>query len=293
MHSLIADKEFSDAAMSTLATKMTEFTGRFTKMSGRSIVEPWRLVTIGVAADVITLRTSEGELAVRFFKSAGETDAMHRFAHDFAASNSLAPPILFWDEPTRAMVTPWVSSDEPKMTVGERLSACAMLLKRLHEIRLPAECPLVPFNWQTSLNHYMSEPAVQTHPLFVSLSRWVASVELPSSSRALCCVHHDPHLSNFVGTESLQLIDWEYAGLNDPLFDLVALARYQALGYSAEEQLLAGYGFSGNWSEYRAYAEWFDVLHWLWCVAHGRFATFDAAQLQAFEAKLSSAVKNS
>jgi thiamine kinase-like enzyme len=52
--------------------------------------------------------------------------------------------------------------------------------------------------------------------------------------------HHDPHLGNVIGEPGV-LIDWEYAALGHPLFDLAFVIEYHALDGQAESALLAGW----------------------------------------------------
>lgn len=58
-----------------------------------------------------------------------------------------------------------------------------------------------------------------------------------------CLCHNDPTPGNFIAGEDgrLWLIDWEYAALGDPAFDLAGLAEGAALDRAADDVLLAAY----------------------------------------------------
>jgi len=43
------------------------------------------------------------------------------------------------------------------------------------------------------------------------------------SERDMVLCHNDPYHLNFLGNGSLWLIDWEYAGMNDPMYDLAGI----------------------------------------------------------------------
>jgi len=55
--------------------------------------------------------------------------------------------------------------------------------------------------------------------------------------RVLC--HNDPYFKNFLYDGSLWVIDWEYAGMGDPLYDLAGVAY--ALDKYGRDHLLASY----------------------------------------------------
>ena len=52
--------------------------------------------------------------------------------------------------------------------------------------------------------------------------------------------HHDPHLGNVIGDPGV-LIDWEYAALGHPLFDLAVVIEYHGLDATAQSALEAGW----------------------------------------------------
>ena len=55
--------------------------------------------------------------------------------------------------------------------------------------------------------------------------------------------HNDLLTANFLDDGGrLRLLDWEYAGMNDPHFDLANFASHHDLEPDAEVALLAAYG---------------------------------------------------
>jgi thiamine kinase-like enzyme len=63
---------------------------------------------------------------------------------------------------------------------------------------------------------------------------------------ALAPCHNDPLAENFVDSPSrMYLVDWEYAGMNDPMWDLGDLAVEAGFGPEQDEALLCAY-FEGD-----------------------------------------------
>jgi thiamine kinase len=57
----------------------------------------------------------------------------------------------------------------------------------------------------------------------------------------LCLCHNDVHHLNVVDDGRLWLIDWEYAGIGDPYFDLASVCSYHGFGEELRVALLRAY----------------------------------------------------
>jgi thiamine kinase-like enzyme len=65
---------------------------------------------------------------------------------------------------------------------------------------------------------------------------------LAASPARLAPCHNDPLAENFLDTgERMVLVDWEYAGMNDPMWDLGDLSVEADFGPAQDEALLGGY----------------------------------------------------
>ena len=69
-----------------------------------------------------------------------------------------------------------------------------------------------------------------------------ASIEGRRRSQALCPCHNDLLTANFIDDGSrLRIVDWEYAGMGDPFFDLGNFAANHELDEHGEKALLDAY----------------------------------------------------
>jgi thiamine kinase len=151
--------------------------------------------------------------------------------HDHAARAGLAPPILYFEEPTGTMITPWLEADVKPQSID----AIARLLRGIHGLEAPAVAD-------------DAAPEGEVLNSAVRLQRWRGLLgdrdPLESLSRAatnalkharqrvraglftprIC--HNDLLTANrlTVANGQLKAIDWEYASLGDPFFDLAAVA---------------------------------------------------------------------
>jgi thiamine kinase len=90
--------------------------------------------------------------------------------------------------------------------------------------------------------------------------RLAALAQLPSADRVLC--HSDLHTLNLIDCgQSLVLVDWEYAHVADPLWDLAGWSANNDLEDEARQDLLASYLGRAPTSEEQARLRLMDWLY--------------------------------
>jgi thiamine kinase-like enzyme len=60
------------------------------------------------------------------------------------------------------------------------------------------------------------------------------------------------------------LVDWEYCGIGDPVFDLAGLASHLGLDAAQRAQLLEAYGSQGVGVRLADACWAYDYVQWLW-----------------------------
>ncbi len=120
----------------------------------------------------------------------------------------------------------------------ERLTAVAALLKRVHAV--PAVGCLLDLRARIDVYAAnLTDPAVIR--IVNEANALLDEVSAGHSTKTLC--HHDPIAANLVLTvnQQLRLIDWEYAAIGDPFFDLAVVTRHHDLPPPMIEILLGSY----------------------------------------------------
>jgi thiamine kinase len=117
------------------------------------------------------------------------------------------------------------------------------LLRRLHSISAPDSVQqsdliaILQGYWQTldaHPAHQHEADAVRTY------AHEIASESAQAANRCLC--HNDVHHLNLMSDgKQLWLLDWEYAGIGDPFFDLAAVCCYHDYNQALRNQLLLAY----------------------------------------------------
>src|SRR5690606_33399586 len=123
------------------------------------------------------------------------------------------------------------SLDDPR-----NLDLLAALLREVHT--LPAAG--VTLDAEAAAERYAAA-AYGKSGLSPFASRCLRIVRETPAAGPLACCHNDIVAENVVGSSTLKLLDWEYAGDNDPFFDLASPIAYHDLGSKQAERLLASY----------------------------------------------------
>jgi aminoglycoside phosphotransferase (APT) family kinase protein len=163
--------------------------------------------------------------------------------HAAAARAGVAPELIYADIAERFMIMRFVDGaawDASDFARPERLRQLGATLRTLHAVAPPV---VAPFDVAAILRGY-SAKIIEAQPaervLLESLLEQAdtALALCARSGRAATVVHNDLCYSNLIEGERLYLIDWEYAAVADPIFDLACvLAYYPHAGPYAQELL--------------------------------------------------------
>ena len=230
-----------------------------------------------------------------------EQEAQHaRAAH----AAGLAPTLLFADPDAGTMLTQYLAlpavTGEAIRADAEQQRRCALALRRLHASP-PFEGRFDPF--ERIDRHLAVLATLDAAPPaeLLAVQRDVEALHaLVTTGEARSC-HVDTYCENFLDDgQHTMLLDWEYAGTGDPVWDLADLSRENGLGAEADSQLLSAYADGepapSLQARFEAYKPLCDLLWASWCKIQvdvgndtSNWATDSARRLAAAEASLGSA----
>jgi thiamine kinase-like enzyme len=204
-----------------------------------------------------------------------------RVANGTAAMYGLAPAVAGWMED--CLVTEFVACKTVEQEdVARSVEEIARALHTFHEsgVRLSAHF------WVPDLLAHYAEVAERRGALLdpsYKAAQLVAErieVALPLTEPQPC--HNDLLSANLIraqGDGRLMIVDWEYAGMGHPLFDLGNLAVNNELGEQAEERLLVAYYEATPTDVQRATLKVMRVLsdarEGAWAVVQARLSQLD------------------
>ena len=186
-----------------------------------------------------------------------------------AAAAGLAPQVIACDPAGRLLVTRfmpgrhWSRADarEPR-----NLRRLGETLQRLHALPPASDVRRLDFPVQAAqleagLAHHESIPGA-----LQDLAQGALEI-LRARHAPLTLCHNDLHHLNVIDDgERLWLVDWEYGGAGDALFDLAGLICLHELSGDLRPTVLEAYGqpHLGSSAELGAACRLFDYVQWLW-----------------------------
>lgn len=153
--------------------------------------------------------------------------------------------VLFASIEERVLVTRYIAGrtlTRQDMLAADNIRHVAILLQRLHALQVPAG--VVATDLPGLLADYWA--ALDRLELPGPTGSWsrhelleVAKALSTGATRCLC--HNDVHHLNLIQGKRLWLVDWEYAGIGDPSFDLASVSCYHGYGEAERRLLLQHY----------------------------------------------------
>jgi aminoglycoside phosphotransferase (APT) family kinase protein len=208
--------------------------------------------------------------------------------HAAAALGGVAPALIYADPNGRFMIMRYIDGPtwEPAdFGRRERLCTLGATLRELHAVRPPA---VAPFDLGAILRRYSAQladalPAERGLLEGLMESAGSSLALCKSGARRHCIVHNDLHHSNLVEGERLYLIDWEYAAVADPIFDIACVLAYYPHAAPHAQEFLAAAGLAEEVSPAtlaRA-SSLFVHLSFLWYRLRRLSGAVDAADIAA------------
>jgi thiamine kinase-like enzyme len=143
-------------------------------------------------------------------------------AHQNAATAGLAPQAVYFNPELGILVSEFCEQDSPAYAGDEELQAIAALLGKIHALP-PVKFRLQPLG---RAQHYLGLLGESNLP--EEFRNACSRLRAPGD---LCLCHNDLLRENRLQRNGrLVAIDWEYAAMGDPWFDLAVICEGDALG---------------------------------------------------------------
>ena len=172
--------------------------------------------------------------------------AWERRVLELATAAGIAPVVESYEARTGILVSRWVEGaawTAEQVVRPENIEKIAQLARRVHSLPVPRAARIMgPASWIAYYRKALTRCGADAHPALQSLleARFAALAKLPPHAPVLC--HSDLHAQNLVVSDhGLVLLDWEYAHVSEPFWDLAGWAENNDLGAESRHLLLASY----------------------------------------------------
>lgn len=170
-------------------------------------------------------------VAIRISGNRTQDLGINRYAEQAALQalkdSSIAPELIYFDPQSGHMITRHIEGSPLEQTeLAQRAEEVAALFRRYHSLST-TDFHFYPYQdirdrIQTARNRQLPLPDL-LEPMLDKLSS-IETIRDQAGERFRGLCHNDPFPNNFLDDGCLRLLDWEYAGMGDIMFDLACVA---------------------------------------------------------------------
>ncbi len=204
----------------------------------------------GLTNESWLVRADDAAVVVRLSNHATEALQIDRQSEaailSIVADVDIGAPVLLCAPERNLLVTrfvpgkTWSVRDARSQENAERIAG---VLRVLHALPVPPTVQVIDLRqivrgyWNTLMARGLSASAGS--PEVRERARQLIAQLADDAQSCLC--HNDVHHLNVIDDGRLRLIDWEYAGVGDPYFDLASVCCYHTLSDDSRRALLRAY----------------------------------------------------
>ena len=260
---------------------MTALTAAFARIPLLAGVDPNSATRLGGLTNVNYLIDTGTERLVLRIPGAGTSEYLDRAAEEVAARSAAAAgvnaEVLYFDADDGLMLTRFIDGTVTMHAERFRdlaaVGRAAEVLRRLHTTAAPFAVDFRLFAMIDDFKRLLAEKGATLPEGYAAAEVQADATRraLEAAARTLVPSHCDPLCENFLDTgERMVLIDYEYSGNNDPMWDLGDLSVEGEFGPEQDAALLRAY-FGGEPPAHEAgrmvaYKAMCDLLWTLWGV---------------------------
>lgn len=180
----------------------------------------------------------------------------HEYAANIAAADlGIAPEVIYFIQPEGYLVTRFIAGRPlPPAEIGrpENIRRVAAALRQIHALP-PLAATFSPFctvedYTQTARHAKRGVTFPDNFDWLLARKTEIEAAFLKDPFTPAFC-HNDLLNENFLDDGQLRILDWEYAGMGDPFFDLANFAVHH--GFSDEEEIILLTAYFGETSPTR------------------------------------------
>ncbi|MFL2718023.1 MAG: phosphotransferase [Gammaproteobacteria bacterium] len=174
----------------------------------------------------------------------------------------LAPKVLYQDESAGILIWKFIPGIKPSFNTNNK-DHCLKLLGRelslIHRTSIPDDCSDIFSNSMELYGNLLQDTVYE--PLYKKASSLFKELYFDETPKVLS--HNDLNQDNLLWKNKFYFLDWEYASLNHPCFDLASLVNTYKLVPSQIHDLSIGYGGDQELFVMDRLKDWIEFIHYL------------------------------
>lgn len=247
---------------------------------------------------------NNGELYVVRLPGDGTEDLINRsdekISTELACSLNIDAKCFYFGE-DGTKVTEYIPNAQTMSPASMRDTAVvpmvAEVLKTLHTCGRDTGVPFGVFEMAASYEKLICENNVPMYDDYAEVKNQVMQIKQHIDAQdcgTLVPCHNDPLCENWVmGNGKLYLIDWEYAGMNDGMWDVADISIEAGYTPELDELLLTSYlGHKASKQEYQRFVANKLYLDYLWTLWGKTRVPFDGEEMEQYALERYTRLKN-
>ena len=239
------------------------------------------------------VKTPSGEYALRL---AGEgTQELINRSHEkisteLACKIGIDTKLYYFNEDNGVKVANYIENaitlSPEDMRSEENIVLAAQTFKRLHHSGVDTKVPFDVIEMAEAYEAFIESNGGTFYEDYETIKNYINQIKtdyLQQVVKVPC--HNDPLCENWIlqGGNKMHLIDWEYAGMNDPMWDLADVSLEAEFGSEQDNLLLAIYfGRELTKEEWAAFFINKVLIDYLWSLWGKTRAVFDAEEMEKY-----------
>ena len=247
------------------------------ELSSRMLIS-YKHLTQGITNESYHLKFTKDEYVIKFFNNEAidigidHKKEMRIMAH--LEPLNVAPVVIYVDLDEQFSIARWIEGDYWSESDFDDPSRVKRLMQKVKEIHSLPTDDLPEFDLLNSINNYRAKIDVDSvAPELLREELLQKAAGIISASDELhdkCLCHNDLLASNILINDSIHFFDWEFSGVNSPLFELAAICKGNELNEQQRKNVLKSY-FGEYWSSHeRSFKDWiwlYEYVALLWELA--------------------------
>ena len=175
----------------------------------------------------------------------------------------LAPKVLYQDESAGILIWEFIPGIKPSFNSKNKdfcLQSLGRELSLIHNTSIPDDCLDIFSNSIEYMETNLLQDTVYEPQYKKALSLFK---ELYYDETPKVLSHNDLNQDNLLWKKKFYFLDWEYASLNHPCFDLASLVNTYKLDPAQIHDLSIGYGEDQELFAMERLKDWIEFIHYL------------------------------
>ncbi|MBE5956545.1 MAG: hypothetical protein E7253_08835 [Lachnospiraceae bacterium] len=198
--------------------------------------------------------------------------------------------LYYFDENTGVKISKYIDNSQTMnsemLKIENNIIHVANILNKLHSSDIDTEVSFDVIDMAETYEHFIKENNGFFYDDYQEVKGYINTIKLeymPSVEKKPC--HNDPLCENWVlqNDSDMYLIDWEYAGMNDPIWDLADVSIEAEYTEEMDNLLLVSYfGHEPTISEWKAFHINKVLIDYLWSLWGKTRAVYDGQDMEDY-----------